>query len=423
MGGLFDLTTQRVIVVTLLALYFTTKKSVNSGSNPLTNPIIAVVVWMLLSALNSVVVSVSVKSGSRLVLDYICVYYIYARCVRKPKTVHKIMFAFVAAMLVCSICGYIEAYWDWNVISIFPPSPHRFSGLATAGDRDSRVQSSFGHAILLFGSALAMTLPMVIYLISVSKRTIYTALLWCTTALMFLNLYKTTSRGPWLAAIIGLALTLLLGNGRMRRAVLIICLLSAIVLIARPGVWLSVYNLYGETINPNTAQGESYQWRYALYNIAYQHLNGDWRRALLGYGPESFDYLGWHGNFQGYNAPFESCDSSIAALMIETGYVGLALVGVLISKLLYIGYEFFRKGKKPDQLVCMVFVVSTLLFCFMMSNVAIFGWGQQSYMLWIGLALTVTCPRLAESPALVVARREPIRFSRFHQRPLIHNNS
>jgi O-antigen ligase len=268
------------------------------------------------------------------------------------------------------------------------------------------VQSSFGHAIL-FGSALAMTLPLLLYLISISKSNARKVLLWGIAALMFLNLYKTTSRGPWLAATSALILTLLLGNRRMRQAVLVICLLSATVLIVRPGVWTSITNLYGATMHSDSAQGQSYQWRYALYDIAFQHLNTDWRRALVGYGPESFYYLGWHGNFQGDFVPFESCDSSVAALMIETGYVGLFLVAFLLFKSVMIGYQYARKRKQPDNLLCMALVISILMFCFMMTNVLIMGWGQQSYMFWIILALTVTYPRIAEgiAPSPAISKR------------------
>ena len=114
-----------------------------------------------------------------------------------------------------------------------------------------------------------MTLPLLLYLISITKSNARKVLLG-HSALMFLNLYKTTSRGPWLAATSALILTLLWGNRRMRQAVLVICLLSAIVLIARPGVWTSIANLYGETMHSESAQGQSYQWRYALYDIAFQ---------------------------------------------------------------------------------------------------------------------------------------------------------
>ena len=415
--GFFDLTTQRVIVVTLLVLYFIKGRSVSPGKVPLMYTIAMLVGWMLLSAVNSIVVVISVKSVLSQCLDFVAVYFIFARSIRKKETVHKILIAFVAAMFVCSIFGFVEAYWDWNVISLFPTAAHRFSGLAGVSDRDSRVQSSFGHAIL-FGSALAMTLPLLLYLISISKSNARKVLLWGIAALMFLNLYKTTSRGPWLAATSALILTLLWGNRRMRQAVLVICLLSATVLVARPGVWTSITNLYGATMHSDSAQGMSYQWRYALYDIAFQHLNTDWRRALVGYGPESFYYLGWHGNFQGYFVPFESCDSSVAALMIETGYVGLFIVAFLLFKAVMIGYLYARKRKQPDNLLCMALVISILMFCFMMTNVLIMGWGQQSYMFWIILALTVTYPRIAEgiAPSRVISKRPLHERSQFQRR-------
>ena len=93
--------------------------------------------------------------------------------------------------------------------------------------------------------------------------------------------------------------------------------------------------------------------------------------------------------------------------MIETGYVGLFLVAFLLFKSVMIGYQYSRKRKNPDTLLCMALVISILMFCFMMTNVAIMGWGQQSYMLWIILALTVTYPRVAEgiTPSQIISKR------------------
>jgi hypothetical protein len=212
---------------------------------------------------------------------------------------------------------------------------------------------------------------------------------------MFLNLYKTSSRGPWIAAIIGLALSLLFGNRSMRLGVLLICLSAVTILVTRPGVWTTITNLYRETINPDTAQGESYQWRWALYSIAFERLNNDIGRALVGFGPESFFYLRWHGTFGGRTVIFESCDSSIAALMIETGYVGMILTVLLPIRALSLAHKHLTNLRASSDPLPKVIGISIIVFSFMMTNVLIFGWGQQSFLFWILLSMIAIYPQLA----------------------------
>ena len=395
--GLFDLTTQRVIVVFLFILYLSVGNA-RGGSDPsetlpLKYLLIVQILWWTLSSANSVVVGISVKTVLSQLLDFYLAYYIFAKSITRIETVHKILYALVLAMFVCSVLGTVEAYWGWSVLSIFPPIAYRFANYGGDLDRGIRVQATFGHAIL-YGSALAMAIPMALYLMAVAKTTGRKLFLWSAILLMFLNIYKTGSRGPWIAAVLSVTPILLCGGKRMRGYVLVISLLTASVLIARPGVWESINNLYGETLNPDTAQGESYQWRYALYDAGFQHLNSDPGRAMWGYGPESFFYLGWKGEFQGHTVPFDSCDSSFAALMVETGYVGLLIVVILLFKGAYLTLLNFLRTSSAERHLYLLFFVNLGAFYFMMTNVAIFGWGQQTYMLWLVLAMSLVGPRL-----------------------------
>src|SRR5258708_10596677 len=323
--GLFDLTTQRLIVILTFVVFLFSREAQKKRKLPLKYSIGFLMAWMLIASANSVVFVTSIKTVLSEFLDFFLIYYIFAKSVTRTETVRRIMFGFVAALLCCSIVGIAEIYWDWNVIGLFPPVFHRFANLVgEVSDRGGRVQTTFGHPIL-YGGALAMTIPMALYLISVSKTITQKMFLWAATMLMFLNLYKTTSRGPWIAAVLSMAVVLLSGGKQMRRYVAAIAALAAIALIARPGIWETIANLYSQTLTPETAQGSSYEWRYALYDQAFLHLNHNFGRALWGYGPESFYFLGWKANFQGAIVPFESCDSSVAALMIETGYIGFLL--------------------------------------------------------------------------------------------------
>jgi hypothetical protein len=401
LAGFFDLTTQRLIVVLAFAIYLFSSEVKEKKKLPLKYTIFFLMAWMLIASVNSVVFVTSIKSVLSEFFDFFLIYYIFAKSITKTETVRKILYGFVAAMLLCSVLGVAEIYFDWSVLGLFPQVFHRFANMiGGVDDRGGRVQTTFGHPIL-YGAALAMTIPMALYLISVSKTTWQKILLWTATFLMVLNLYKTSSRGPWLAAALSMGVVLLSGGKQMRRYVLAMSVLAVIVLLARPGIWETISNLYSLTLAPDTAQGSSYEWRYALFDQAFLHLNHDFWRALFGYGPESFYFLGWKGMFQGNIVPFESCDSSVAQLMIETGYIGFLLA---TSVFLIAGFKAFRsamKIPKPANLPCVVLFVNICAFLFMMTNVSILGWGQQSYMAWIVVALAMIYPSLAEKESVV----------------------
>jgi hypothetical protein len=401
--GFFDLTTQRLIVVLTFVLYLFSSEIKEKRKLPLKYTILFLMAWMLIASANSVVVVTSVKAVLSQFIDFFLIYYIFAKSISKTETVRKIMYGFVSSVTVLSVFGIPEIYSEsgWTVMNWFPSVYHRFEDLAgSAGDRGERVQTTFGHPIL-YGAALAMAIPMALYLISISKTLWQKVFLWTATALMFFNLYKTTSRGPWMAAALSMTVVLLSGGKQMRRYVLAIGVLAVIILIARPGIWLTISNLASLTMSNDSIQGASYQWRYALYDLAFLHLNHDFWRALWGYGPESFYFLGWQAYFLGSLVTFRSCDSSFAALMIETGYVGFLLA---ISVFVFAALKALRYSLKipqPANLPCVVLFVNLCAFIFQMTNVEILGWGQQTYMAWIVVAMAMIYPSLLEKEGTV----------------------
>lgn len=409
--GLFDLTTQRLIILVLGVLYFTIGKNGarRRESLPLRYLILLQIVWMVVSTANSAVFGISVKTVLSQVLDYFLVFYIVAKAVTREQTIHKILYALVAAMIVCSVLGTVEAYTEWSVTSLFPALPSRFVNLGPS-DRGIRVQSTFIGPIF-FGGALAMTIPLTMYFIPKATTTLKRVILWIGLMLMFLNIYKTGSRGAWLALVLSLGVLFVFGYPRTRRYVLAIVILAAMVLVLRPGVWHSLSNMYLATKNPDSSQGESYQWRYALYDIAVEETGKSFSRALWGYGPESFYYLGLTTEFRVdgvmHTVAVESCDSSFAALLIETGYVGLLITALLLLGPAFITYRNYRRMPARHKTLCLILLANMLSFYFMMTNVAFYANGQQNYLLWIIIALAMIYPRIVMAQRRAEAKVQP----------------
>jgi O-Antigen ligase len=397
--GLFGLTAQRLAVVILLLcfLIFKPKRDLptNQNSTPLVFLICLQLVWALVSSANSIVPVMSLKKLLSVILEYYAVYFIFFKSISTPATIKRIVTATVVAMAMTTIPGVVEAYTGWQVTSWFPDIGARFGFGNLDEARGIRTQSTFQHAIL-YGGALAMALPLALYLIATAKSMIQKIFLWMSVLLMFLCLFKTTSRGPWMAAIFGFALVFIFTVRPIQKSMIVIIGLCVLVMVIRPGVYDTITDLYDETTNPDSTVGTSYEYRYALRDVSVKALSLSPIRALTGFGMESFYYLHLEGPFMGKEGhKFESCDSAWIETMIETGYVGLAIFALLLgSAFLRIFWSVFRLPK-PDRYLQWIFAVNLIQYYFLMISVAIYGWGQNGFMLWITIAAGLAYPRVA----------------------------
>ena len=177
------------------------------------------------------------------------------------------------------------------------------------------------------------------------------------------------------------------------------------------GIWATLHDMYTATRDPDSPMGVSYQWRYALYDLVKKQLNHNAGRAVWGYGPESFYYLGLTTDFyldgEIRTVKVDSCDSSVAALMMETGYLGFAITALLLLAPLLSALRSYWKDKSEDRQLPLLFACNMGAYYFLMTNVAIYGWGQQSYVLWIIVAMASLYPQLAKSTSTVTEETKP----------------
>ena len=398
--GLFELTTQRLIVGLLLGLYLTgnniTERQVRLPM-PLKVLILLHVSWCILSTADSVVPLMSVKKAVSVIFEYYALYFIYWKSISRTETVHKILLAIVFAVIVCSVFGAFEAYGASNALAFFPKAGHHFDMLSET-DREIRVQSTFDHPIL-FGAALAMAITIALYLVTAVQKRWQVGLLWFGILLMFLNIYKTSSRGPWLDVMLGCVLLVIFARGKIRKNILIIGVLALAAMAIRPGIWATVKGIYDNSFNMNTSTGTSYEYRYALQHAVTSRLLLSPSRALWGYGMESFYDLQIEDDFLGKPHLFLSCDSSWAELMIETGFVGLGIIILILLKPAWRALRDYQILPAPDRYLSLMLLVNLLIFYFQMYSVGMYSWGQNGYMLWILIAITFAYPLCLEEEA------------------------
>jgi hypothetical protein len=398
--GVFDLYTSRLALIVLAALFFTKRKKSVIQTFPLKNLLFVHAGWLLLSTLVSIVVLTSAKQFLAQVLEYYLIYYIILKTVTDVQTISKLAFAMVAAVGVACCFGLLEIYAGWSVLSIFPAELQQTFGSGNTlytelMDRGIRARSTFPHPIL-FGAAISMVLPLAMYLLTTVSSRFQKVFLYVCVVVMFWNLYKTSSRGPWLATIASLAVLLLGANRKVRKQLLVVGVLASLVLLVRPGVTDTIWNTYLATLNPNTGMGMSFAYRPALYRAVTKALE-DPQRALLGFGLGAFRDEGLIIVLPNI-APHRwfTCDSAWLLLTYETGYVGLLFIGALLMKPAVIALRAYRTLPKPERYFCINCVSCLVSFFVVMISVAAYGWGQNGQMLWVVIAMTVSYVALSK---------------------------
>lgn len=396
--GLFDLSTVRVALFTLLALFLTQRSPTNKSPIPLKSLIVLHISWVLCSTIYSLSVSTSAKLLIAQVLEYYLLYYIFLKSISDVRTVHKIVYSMMIAMGVCCLFSLLEAYAFWSILRIFPSElwttyDGRNDPLYIEWGRGLRVRSTFPHPIL-FGNALAMSIPIALYLLSIWKQKWQGVALWITIVLMFWAVYKTSSRGPWVAVALSFVMLFFLGPNRVRKYLAVIALVSVMALIARPGVWDTIENLYEATQDSSGPVGSSYQFRHALKDAITNAVAKEPGRTLLGYGLGTFREIGLEISFLNSSRRWFTCDSNWLLFLYETGYVGVLIVGLLLLKPLLMTLRGYRRLPAPERYFSGVLFISLAVFYFGLLSVAGYGWGQQGLMAWILISLSIVYPKL-----------------------------
>lgn len=398
--GLFDFNTMRLSLLTLLILYlYHGRASNNDTPLPLKSLIILHISWAVCSTLYSLSVATSAKQLISQVVEYYLLYFLFVRIITEVSTIYNIVFAMVMAMGICSIFGVVEVYAHWSILRIFPQNLWiTYNGgvdpLYIEWGRGLRIRSTFPHPIL-FGDALAMSIPLTLYLLSIWERRRDRILLWTSLVLMFWAIYKTSSRGPWIAtALCGVLLFIMVRN-KVRNYLLVIALMAAIVLVARPGVWATIAGLYQSSTDASSPVGSSYLYRDALNNTVKNAVGKEPGRALLGYGLGTFRELGLDINFLNTVQRWYTCDNNWALFLYETGYIGLLLIAALLFAALWIAFKSYWQLPPPESYFSAVIFISLSGFYFLLLSVAGYSWGQQGYMAWILISVAVSYSHIA----------------------------
>ncbi|MDR3762502.1 MAG: O-antigen ligase family protein [Acidobacteriota bacterium] len=408
---LIDVTPQRALVWTLAAFYL-----MQGGRQARKLPrryalqgLIALqLVWYAVSTWNSVTPLVSLKSAFGQVVEYFPIYFVLAGSITSAATVDRILRGIAYAVLVCCCFGAVEAYTGWNVVdACFPHVAGNFD-LNPYQDvqRGLRIAVTYPHPIL-YGTALAGAIPIALYLLSVARTRKERVVLWVGLALMALNLFKTSSRGPWaVGALAVLSFGLLCQAARVKRAVAVMAVLALLVCVARPGVWKTISDLLATTYDHNSPVAMSYEYRSHLWHESTAQLAAHPERALWGFGKASFFSLNLTSQWEdGKVRPLLSCDSAWIEILMDTGWIGLAITGALLLKPLRLLAALWRRAERTQRDRLLLLAVLLATYFLEMLSVAIYSsWCQNVYTLWILMAAAVSTVSLLQQKSKAPAR-------------------
>jgi hypothetical protein len=395
--GLFDLTTERIAILTVLVLSLFRYGKRNKSSLPMRQMIYLHIAWAVCSTLFSISVATSAKQLIGEVIEFYLLYYILFKTVSDVRTIYKSLYAMTIAMAVCCVFGMFEAYGGWSILSIFPSNLWitygRTDPLYIEWGRGLRVRSTFPHPIL-FGDALAMSIPMALYLLSVWKRRWQRLALFLSIILMFWGIYKTSSRGPWITTGVSGALLFFLVANRVRKYLAVVAVLAVAVLVMRPGILQTIENLYESTQDASSPVGSSFEYRHALTDAIQHAVSVNSTRMVFGYGMGTFRERGLDIRFLDRVQHWYTCDNNWAKFLYETGYGGLLIIALLLVSPLVMTLKSYKRLSGPQRHLSGVIFIGLVGFYLSLWSVAGYDWGQQGFMSWILISFSVIYPRI-----------------------------
>jgi hypothetical protein len=80
--------------------------------------------------------------------------------------------------------------------------------------------------------------------------------------------------------------------------------------------------------------------------------------------------------------------------LYETGYGGLIIIGLLLFSALWKTFRQYWILPRSQKYLSAIFFIVLFVFYFLLLSVAGYNWGQQGFMAWIIISLSVAYPRL-----------------------------
>lgn len=385
-SGLPQLTIHRVLI--LVGFWFVMRNSNRAGGG-WRIPNLGLVVLFGFAQLMSLAFGIQFVSGLKGFLSYALeaalLYILVSEYVRTQPDLTKLLSSMCYGLAAVAIVAYVEKYLHFNPATKLLPE----TGLAAQwGWEQGDIVSTYAHRILL-GYAMAIGVVLALALSAQSRLAKPRRVMQMIALLLIGATYFSASRGPWLGLGLALAAMGVVGGRGMRLRVALIGFGAALVLILRPGVRETIQNLYSATLDEESLKGNSYNYRWRLWVVAWSEIQRSPERLLFGFGPgstESMDLTEYFYGHEGYSSSMEkigftSWDNAYACDLIELGVFGCFIELMLHVSILWTIFANWRRTDSPGGVLEAGIAVGCVVFMFAMTNVSIFA-PQLKYMFW-----------------------------------------
>jgi hypothetical protein len=378
-GTLPNFNFQRLILIVLLVATLVKNKKPDAK-----RPVQFMGMLLLYAAVNllpllfSIDIVMSVKAYLALTIEIVLFYYVISKSIDTRAEAGNIVLAGALALLAVGVIAVIERYSGFNPVDAFMPGYIRKPGYV------DDVLSTFPHRILL-GTAMAMGWPLALAFAQAGKKQRW--LWWAGICVLLLSCYLSFSRGPWIAAMLGGIIMFLFAGKAIRRQTMIVIVLIAIALVLRPGVWDTLTTRAQETADVNSFKGQTYQYRWELWGIAWEKIAHSSTRLLFGFGQGATEVMTFDAvmSYTGETTKLWSWDNHYAATLMENGLVGLAAFIGLYAFFLLKLFTVRRALAEKDRAIHASILAAMAAMLFMMTNVAMFA-PQLNYLVWALIA-------------------------------------
>jgi O-antigen ligase len=387
-AGLPQLTIHRILIV-IAFLFLIRNRSSDRKKWPIPN--MAFVMAFGFSQFMSFILGTDLVLGLKNCFNYaievVLFYLLISEYVQSESDWVKLLSSICYGLAAVAVVASMEKYFCFDMLGWVMPSN---AGLFEEG---GDIAATYPHRILL-GYAMAMGVPLSLALAAYFKEARPRRIMYGITLLLIAATYFSMSRGPWLGLGLGLLGMVVLGGRKLRKKLAFVAVLTAAILLLRPGVRDTISNLCFSTFNDSSDKASTYNYRWQLWAVAWDQLRLSPVRFLFGYGPGSTENMDlsnyWHGQ-EGWQADIihsghTSWDNNYAGDLIELGTIGFLLELTLflsISKTLVMNWH---RSDMDDRVLQAGIAVACLIFMYSMTNVYIFA-PQLKYLFWALVAI------------------------------------
>jgi len=405
------LTGHRGVLLVLLANMLPRLQRVSLS--PVSRPLLIlglVAVCRLFSSITAIDFAASFKVTLGFLIETVLYFVLIASALNERRTIRFVAWSSLLALVLVAGIGTIEKYTGRNLAAMIVPGMN---------DSPTDVSATFRHRIL-FGYAMAMGLPLALALKGTPEDGRWKR--WLPRIGMVLlpaACYFGDSRGPWVGcALAGLAMWIL-GGRPMRRKLMVLGALAALVLVLRPGTYDTIMSLWHQSFNNNTIKGRSADYRKVLWKVAYDELTKSSGHALLGYGGHSTEMLDVSKYFDrgagglAGELGHTSWDSQYASNFMQYGFLGFGLEVALYISVLGMLVRTWRHSNEEDREFTAACAATALVFFWAMATVAIFN-QQLEYLFWTVVAIAGRFHSVTSSADLSPELNEDVRMEAPH---------